>query len=254
MNSHFAESIDKDIERRRMQLLQRFYDNYFSEDDAFDEMVQPFLVSATRVLDAGCGDGTITQYNYRERVKLIVGVDIEGDLKSNANVDVVSYADLGRLPFSEDSFDLVICRYVVEHLRDPVQVFREFHRILADEGTVVIHGPNRYHYAQIAAQLIPDRLHGEIIRYLCNRESFPKHHRANSRRQLVQLMHIAGLEPIKIVMFESAPDYLAFATPAYVLGVVYERLVNRFDVLADFRLNIIASFRKIGKACGGSQG
>lgn len=254
MNSHFAESIDQDIERRRMQLLQRFYNDYFSEDDAFNEMVQPFLVSATRILDAGCGDGTITQYNYRERVKLIVGVDLEGDLKSNTNVDVVSYADLERLPFSEDSFDLVICRYVVEHLRDPVHVFREFYRILTDEGTVVIHGPNRYHYVQVAAQLIPDRLHGAIIHCLCNRESFSKHHRANSRRQLVQLMHRAGLEPIKIVMFESAPDYLAFATPAYMLGVVYERLVNRFDALANLRLNIIASFRKISKARDGDRG
>jgi hypothetical protein len=45
-------------------------------------------------------------------------------------------------------------------------------------------------------------------------------------------------------MVEAEPVYLRFFAPLFLLGVAYERLVNRFAPLAGLRANIFGRFRK----------
>jgi SAM-dependent methyltransferase len=54
-------------------------------------------------------------------------------------------ADAERLPFEEESFDLVLGHAVLHHIPDLPRAFREFERVLAPGGTVVFAGePSRY--------------------------------------------------------------------------------------------------------------
>lgn len=56
-----------------------------------------------------------------------------------------------RLPFSDDSFDLVFSEYVFEHLPRPEAALREIDRVLAPGGSFVVLVPNpRHYYARIA--------------------------------------------------------------------------------------------------------
>jgi hypothetical protein len=48
----------------------------------------------------------------------------------------------------------------------------------------------------------------------------------------------------RIERFETEPEYLAFHSLAYALGVGYERVVNRSGLLAPLRVAIIAVGRK----------
>jgi ubiquinone/menaquinone biosynthesis C-methylase UbiE len=53
--------------------------------------------------------------------------------------------DAERLPFADESFDLVIGHAVLHHIPDLAQAFREFARVLAPGGTVLFAGePSRY--------------------------------------------------------------------------------------------------------------
>jgi SAM-dependent methyltransferase len=68
------------------------------------------------LLDVGCGDGRITN-RLAERIPRVVGVD--------ASAVALSYVDtetrqgpVDRLDFPDDSFDLVACLEVIEHLTD----------------------------------------------------------------------------------------------------------------------------------------
>ncbi|NTU23776.1 class I SAM-dependent methyltransferase [Brevibacillus sp. HB1.2] len=49
-------------------------------------------------------------------------------------------ANLTYLPYPNQKFDTVFCISVLEHLEDPimVQAFREFHRVLKDDGQLVL--------------------------------------------------------------------------------------------------------------------
>ncbi|HEX5851661.1 MAG TPA: class I SAM-dependent methyltransferase [Solirubrobacteraceae bacterium] len=54
-------------------------------------------------------------------------------------------ADAERLPFAEDSFDLVLGHAVLHHIPDLQRAFMEFERVLAPGGTVLFAGePSRY--------------------------------------------------------------------------------------------------------------
>jgi hypothetical protein len=45
-------------------------------------------------------------------------------------------------------------------------------------------------------------------------------------------------------MLETSPNYLEFSRVLYHVGIAYERLVNRWSVLAPWRVNIIATLEK----------
>jgi len=53
-------------------------------------------------------------------------------------------ADLNKpLPFDDASFDVVLCREVIEHVESVPHTLREFHRVLAPGGRLVLTFPNR---------------------------------------------------------------------------------------------------------------
>ena len=51
--------------------------------------------------------------------------------------------DLDTFPYEEDSFDVVLCCEILEHLaRDPARMLAEIHRVLAPGGRLVLTTPN----------------------------------------------------------------------------------------------------------------
>lgn len=58
------------------------------------------------------------------------------DLIKNKEIDVV--CDAHSLPFNVESFDLVMCQEVLEHLENPQLAINEMYRVLKFEGEVVL--------------------------------------------------------------------------------------------------------------------
>lgn len=50
---------------------------------------------------------------------------------------------------------------------------------------------------------------------------------------------------MRLETIEVVPNYLGFWTPAFLLGALYERILNRFGGLAPSRVNILCAFRKV---------
>jgi SAM-dependent methyltransferase len=58
------------------------------------------------------------------------------DIDPNAGPDIV--ADAHQLPFPDASFEIVLCREMLEHVKDPRVVIREMRRVLIPGGTLVL--------------------------------------------------------------------------------------------------------------------
>lgn len=58
-----------------------------------------------------------------------------------ARTDVAVRADLTRLAFGDEAFDLAICNHVLEHVPDDRAALRELFRVLAPEGWAVVTVP-----------------------------------------------------------------------------------------------------------------
>lgn len=101
-----------------------------------------------RVLDVGCGPGSIT-LGFAETVSPgeVVGVDFQPSQVSLAQGLSVArgmkntrfeVADAYRLPFPDGSFDAVFANAVMWHLREPLRALTEVRRVLRPGGIVGI--------------------------------------------------------------------------------------------------------------------
>lgn len=105
-----------------------------------------------RVLDAGCGVGYGTVLLAQAEATKVVGVDIAADVIADAcsQADMSNIAfdcgDVTRLPYKDESFDLIVCFEVIEHLTEQDGALDEFRRILGSNGTLVLSSPNRATY------------------------------------------------------------------------------------------------------------
>lgn len=97
----------------------------------------PNIKTASNILDVGCGTGEILYYikKFINPHAELFGVDLE---KNPLLKDYVKFfrCDLedGSLPFEEESFDVVISTFVLEHLRNPQKLFSESFRVLKKKG------------------------------------------------------------------------------------------------------------------------
>lgn len=96
-----------------------------------------------KVLDVGCASGWLTARVAQTLAKTeVTGLDISEKMiryaKAKHSKIVFVCADAHQLPFSDESFDLIICSETLEHVRDPLAVLLEIKRCLFPGGQVVI--------------------------------------------------------------------------------------------------------------------
>jgi len=85
--------------------------------------------AGSRVLDIGCGTNKIPGS---------IGMDVN----PRSAADVVHDLDQVPYPFPDNHFDEVIGRHVIEHVRDPLAVVTELHRITRPGGLVKLIAPH----------------------------------------------------------------------------------------------------------------
>ena len=91
-----------------------------------------------KVLDVGCGNGFISQLHPNFDIQ---GIDIsDGMLALNPYQSVKASAE--EIPFSDNTFDFVICRSLLHHLELPVLGLKEMFRVLKPGGRWVCWDPN----------------------------------------------------------------------------------------------------------------
>jgi SAM-dependent methyltransferase len=110
--------------------------------------VRPRIGPHMRILDAGCGPGSITCGLARWVPDgEVVGVDAEASVLEHARdranaegVDNVAFqmGDVYDLAFPDGSFDIVYAHQLLQHLGRPVEALGEFFRVLKSGGCVAV--------------------------------------------------------------------------------------------------------------------
>ena len=96
----------------------------------------PFIPEGGRVLEIGGGTGHQARL-LSERGVSIVSVDVKGSTHRDYRVfDIIEY-DGCTLPFSNASFDIVLCSHVLEVITDLAALYQELGRVLRVGGSVI---------------------------------------------------------------------------------------------------------------------
>lgn len=104
------------------------------------------LTAHSKVLDLGCGEGRNTRAIHELGFKDIVAVDQSENALNivnqlyNISKKQLYCADISRgLPmFKNTHFDLVVCWGLMHYLPKPEETLQEIHRVLSDNGTVIL--------------------------------------------------------------------------------------------------------------------
>ena len=110
--------------------------------------LETYLTPESRLLDVGCGPGTIT-LDFAEKLNAgsVIGIDTSEDIIEKA-LEGVSTPDrkncffkVGNaynLDFDDNSFDIVHAHQVLQHLKDPIAAIQEMRRVVRPGGIVAI--------------------------------------------------------------------------------------------------------------------
>jgi ubiquinone/menaquinone biosynthesis C-methylase UbiE len=117
-------------------LIRRFLSKAFSE------------VKKTKpgpILDIGCGEGYADKFFLEREPSLdIIGVDKSSQAlrvaRKNCSQMKTKQGDILRLPFPKNSFNLVLCLEVLEHLESPEKALKEMKRV--GRGSWIISVPD----------------------------------------------------------------------------------------------------------------
>jgi SAM-dependent methyltransferase len=128
-----------------------YYPTYMAKLEAVRAWLDR-LPDATRVLDAGCGEGVLVD-EYSPRLA-IEGVD------ANYTTPRVRAGSVTALPYGDGSFDRALCLDVLEHLPFDQQslAFGELHRVLRAGGELLVSVPNLAHLQSRVHFLLRGRL------------------------------------------------------------------------------------------------
>jgi len=138
------------------------------------------------VLDDGCGTGAFLEFVRRRRtqVERYVGIDVSRGMLSHAQRrlkaaggdPLLVQADACRLPFAENTFDVVYARGMLHHLPDPARGMQEIRRVLKPGGVAVVLDPN-------------ETLLSRLPRYLARRtDHFDDDHKSFRASELERLV------------------------------------------------------------------
>jgi ubiquinone/menaquinone biosynthesis C-methylase UbiE len=126
--------------------------SYNTSDDGkfvagmYDVLVDEIQKSQSgKILDVGCGNGNLFTMLPEGKYELY-GVDFSENMiiEARRNCEFkasFTVADAERLPFDDDTFDMIVCNASFHHYIHPDTVLEEMHRVLKDGGKVLIGDP-----------------------------------------------------------------------------------------------------------------
>ena len=159
------------------------------------------LSSEDTVLDVACGTGMVA-CAFAEIAKHVSGIDLTSAMLEQAkllaqqrNLSNLSWfqGDIESLPFDDQNFSVVVCRYAFHHFLNPGSVLTEMSRVCHPRGKIMI----------IDAILPPEKIdpYNRFEKMLD-----PSHNRALTMEELRELLKNAGLKETKQAFYKMEMD------------------------------------------------
>lgn len=229
---------------KRFRLIKQWVEDV---NGAYEAAIAPYVREDSVLLDAGSsrGDPDIPSV---QRAGFSVGCDLDlAGLRGNLLVTERVISPLDALPFRDGVFDVIVCKFVVEHLKTPIESFKEFARILKPGGVMAVLTPNAYSFFTMTSRMAPYRFKQILKESLFGgyeEDTFRTWYHANRRSQLDRLMRAAGLKTVRLELIAGAWVFFIFNRPLALTFRFIERVQARTPVLRNFSTYIMGLWEK----------
>lgn len=179
----------------------------FTEDFIENWIKKVGLKNMDKVLEIGCGPGTFTRALSEKHKGGIIGLDLDTNFinycnqkKTHHNLEYVEGNAL-KMPFKDNSFDLVSSHTVIEHV--PNKLFLKEHlRLLKPGGTAVVMNVRNEGRIEYDSDVATERekelmtVIGDVIDKICEDVSICEHQQAPE--ETLKLMTALGFQSIRL--------------------------------------------------------
>lgn len=206
------------------------------------------------LLDYGCGRGRYKEDSveirrnlriFQGKVKKVIGVDIDVSAAKNPYIDEFRLIENSTWPLEDNSIDICVCDWVLEHLEDPHAFFSEAKRVIRAGGYLCIRTSNKWGYAGIFSRMIPNRFHARVLDKVQKdrktEDVYPTFNNANTPGKVRSLLESHGFNCV-VYTHESEPAYLHFSKVIYWFGVLFQKVAPSI-----FRRTIMAFAQNMNK-------
>ncbi len=203
----------------------------------FYNRVNAVLTPGMTILDFGAGRGAALsdgECEYKKslmtlkgKVAHVIACDIDEAVLGNPGADekLVISPD-AKLPFDDNSFDLIVSDFVFEHIADPAFISSELSRILKSGGWICARTPNRRCIISIITRMIHNSRHKRALQFAQpERKSidvFPTVFKLNSKKEIDRWFSNRTFENYTYY-YEAEPSY--YFNNGFVFALML--LINR---------------------------
>lgn len=217
--------------------------------DRYRRLMDALVTPQTRILDVGTGPAGLVE-SYVDLAAQVTGIDLLltnfTEFHGAFKVRDLSEADVIALPFADNSFDLVTCSWVLEHLPQPWIAMQEIARVLAPGGQFVFITPNALNYVVWLRRLVPGQLSRSVVKAIYGRdEDFinPTYYRMNTPNQVERWARLSGLQKVELHTVGD-PTYLAFNEGLFIAAAILEHVLDA--IWPQSRVHLVGSYVKPG--------
>jgi len=216
----------------------------------YHEMVRGFLRPGMTVVEIGCGRGRIAPFGWEAHPEVtLIGLDPDPSAAENLHLARFEQLSPGApWPLADGSADLVLARYVLEHVEQPDDFLANAARVLKPGCPLIFLTPNRRHPAILASRLMPLALHRRILsrtRMFDPSDVFPTFYRMNNAGRIRRLAAEAGLTTRTLLVRELEPvGYLEFALIPWLFALAYYAAATATRLDRWFGLTMIGILEK----------
>lgn len=163
--------------------------------------------------------------------KLIVIDSLEKELRNNVDADQIIVADINKqLLLKPNSTDLIVSRYVLEHLDNLPSFLSHSQKILKDGGYSIHLFSGKFALFAIINQLLPDKLSNILLNHLIpgskNIRGFHTSYNQCYYQAMMNNFQSHGFKIERVVINYYQSRYFSFLLPLYLISVVYELIIH----------------------------
>jgi ubiquinone/menaquinone biosynthesis C-methylase UbiE len=182
------------------------------------------LRKTDRVLEVGSGLGILTQEVARKipdgKVTGLEKSDEQLKLcpSSESNLTFIK-GDAHNMPFNDNSYDVVYCRFILEHVTNPLKVLNEVRRVLVSKGRLFIQENNI-----LAIEMYPECPHFKKVWQKFALLQYELGGDALIGKKLYSLLKISGFNQIEL---SPAPEFHYYGLKTFRLWI--ENLIGNIE-------------------------
>lgn len=148
--------------------------------------------NGAKILDLGCGHYGELLHLLERRISRGVGIDLSVAKLNSRKIRLVEGKVDRKLPFADNSFDVVTAMALIEHVDNPKTMLREIRRVLKPNGVVLITTPCK-------CGKLPLEIMSKLG--LVSKDEIDDHKRYYTQGSLVKVMQNVGLKDLQVKHF-----------------------------------------------------